>query len=153
MWADISRYLPKFNSAVLSGLDTAGRPFSVRCHTQADSANQVLRLQTDAVGFAQWAAPLEPGPACLLFHKHDDRLWNLLSFVVRGTLERNEQGWALRPVQFIPGVGIGGLMSYVRFLVDGRRTTNRYLRKRGLARPSIPWHEWQEVFDQAKEAG
>ena len=147
MWANISRYLPKFDSAVLSGLDAAGRPFSVRCRPQADSANQVLRLPLPE------AAPLMPGPACLLFHKHDDRLWNLLSFVVRGRLERDEQGWVLRPSQFIPGVGIGGLMSYIRFLVDGRRTTNRYLRKRGLPRPRIPWHEWQAVFDQAKEAG
>jgi hypothetical protein len=147
MWDSLLHYMSKFNSAVLTSLDAVGCPFSVRCQPQPDSTVRVLRLSLPE------DTPLRPGPACLLFHKHDDRLWNLLSFVVRGTLEREGQGWILRPAQFVPGVGIGGLMSYVRFLVNGRRTTSRYLRKRGLARPRIAWHEWQEVFDQAKETG
>mgnify|MGYP001563759021 CR=1 FL=1 len=147
MWTSLTQYLPKFKDGVLTGLDADGGPFSLRCQPQPDSAARVLRLSLPG------NTPLRPGPACLLFHKHDDRLWNLLSFVVRGTLERDGQDWILRPEQFVPGVGIGGLMSYVRFLVNGRRTTSRYLRKRGLARPHIAWREWQEVFDQAKEAG
>jgi hypothetical protein len=147
MWTSLAQYLPKFRDGVLTGLDAEGSPFSLRCQPQPDPAARVLRLPLPE------EAPLRPGPACLLFHKHDDRLWNLLSFVVRGTLERNGQEWILRPVHFVPGVGIGGLMSYVRFLVDGRRTTSRYLRRRGLARPRIPWREWQEVFGQAKETG
>lgn len=149
MWDSLVSYMPRFNSAVLTALDSSGHPFSLRCRPQAEAVAQVLRLPLPEAE----ATPLMPGPACLLFHKHDDRLWNLLSFVVRGTLERDGHGWVLRPSQFIPGVGIGGLMSYIRFLVDGRRTTNRYLRQRGLPRPRIPWHEWQEVIDQAKEAG
>ncbi len=147
MWNSIAQYLPKFKNGVLSGLDADGSPFSLRCQPQPDSAAHVLRLPLPD------HTPLRPGPACLLFHKHDDRLWNLLSFVVRGTLERDGQDWILRPEQFVPGVGIGGLMSYVRFLVNGRRTTSRYLQKRGLARPRIAWLEWQEVFHQAKETG
>jgi hypothetical protein len=31
MWADITKHLYEFESAVLSGLDEAGYPFSVRC--------------------------------------------------------------------------------------------------------------------------
>lgn len=57
------------------------------------------------------------------------------------------------PAQLIPGVGIGGLMSYIHFLVNGRQTTNRYLRKYGLARPLIAWREWQDVIARAKQTG
>ena len=32
MWTEIRRYLRRYPSAVLSGLDSAGRPFSLRCH-------------------------------------------------------------------------------------------------------------------------
>jgi hypothetical protein len=147
MWTSIVRYLPEFDSGVLTALDSAGSVFSLRCQPQPDTVAQVLRLSLPE------QTMLMPSPGCLLFHKHDDRLWNLLSFAVRGTLERDVHGWFLHSTQFIPGVGIGGLMGYVRFLVDGRRTTNRYLRKRGLARPRIAWNEWQDVIKQAKEAG
>ena len=147
MWPNLTRYLPEFENGVLTGLDAAGRPFSLRCQPQPDATAQLLRLSLLE------KTPLRPGPACLLFHKHDDRLWNLLSFVVRGTLERDGQDWILRPLQFVPGVGIGGLMSYVRFLVNGRQTTNHYLRQHGLARPLIAWHEWQDIIAQAKKTG
>jgi len=49
-------------------------------------------------------------------------------------------------------MGIGGLLSYVRFLINGRRTTTRYLRRRGLARPPVAWDEFQLVFDTVGEA-
>jgi hypothetical protein len=144
MWSEIKRYLPRFKSAVLTGLDAGGRPFSLRCKPQPDVAGG---LRLDLPG----ELPFEPGPACLLFHSHDERLWNLLSFVLRGTLETDPQGWVFHPEQFIPGMGIGGLMSFVRFLRHGRRTTRRYLAKRGLPRPRVPWDEWQAVFDRARQ--
>ena len=40
-----------------------------------------------------------------------------------------------------------------RWIAQGRRTAKRYLARRGWPRPRIAWREWQEVFDQAKEAG
>lgn len=145
MWPEIARYLPKFDDAVLTGLDTAGHSFSVRCRPVPDPVSEMLRISIpDTV-------PLQSGPACLLFHKHDDNLWNLLSFVLRGSLECHGNTWIFVPEVFIPGVGIGGITSYLKFLIHGRRATNRYLRKRGLARPKIPWDEWQEVFDQANQ--
>ncbi len=143
MWAEINRYLPRFKSAVLSGLEAEGRPFSLRCRPQPDGAGG-LRLELPAY------VPLEAGPASLLCHSHNENLWNLLSFVLRGQLEKEGQAWVFRPEQFIPGAGIGGLISYVRFLRDGRRTTRRYLEKRGLDRPRVPWQEMQEIFDLAR---
>lgn len=144
MWDQINRYLPEFDTAVLTGFDTSGRPFSLRCQPLIDD-DRVVRLQLPAY------IELLPGPANLLCHRHDERLWNLKSFALRGLLERDDGGWLLRPEVFIPGAGIGGLMSYVRFLRSGRRTTRRYLKTRNLDRPRVPWDEWQEVFDSTSE--
>lgn len=133
MWDNIVKHLADFQSAVLTVTDSTGYPFSIRCKPKLDIDMQVLRVQVpEAIG-------IQPGPAGLLCHKHDEWLWNLKSFIVRGALERDDQGWVFRPRQFIPGVGIGGLIQMVKFLRSGRRTTKRYLEKRDLLRPSIPW--------------
>ncbi len=147
MWSKIARYLPEFESAVLSALDAGGRPFSLRCRPRPDRAAAVLRLDLPT------AIDLPAGPASLLCHRHDERLWNLKSFVLRGELEQGDGGWVFRPLAFIPGVAIGGLWSYVRFLRDGRRTTRRYLETRGLDRPQIPWDDWLAVLSEAGPAG
>ena len=139
MWAQIQRYLPEFDSAVLTGLDETRRPYSLRCSVRLADRALALTLSPHM--------PLQAGPASLLFHKHDERLWNLKSFLLRGPLVERKDDWRFRPETFVPGVGIGGLLSYVRFLVSGRRTTTRYLRQRGLARPQVAWDEFQLVFD------
>ncbi len=136
MWAEITKHLYQFESAVLSGLNEAGYPFSVRCRPYPDaSGDEVLRV---------WLPPntfLRPGPASLLCHRHDENLWNLKSFLVRGVLEKDAGGWSFQPNQFIPGPGIGGLPAMIRFFTRSRRNARRYLEKRGLARPRIPWDE------------
>ena len=137
MWSDILKYSGEYQSAVLTVVDSAGYPFSLRCQPQPDSATETIRLEIPA------STTFDPGSACLLWHRHDERLWNLHSFAVRGTLSQDETGWTVRPEQFIPGVGIGGWRSYVRFLVNGRRTTRRYLEQRNLPRPKLDWHEFE----------
>jgi len=143
MWDDIKKYLPDFESAVLTGVDAEGYPFSVRCQPEADDAAQVLRVQLPA------GIPLQPGPAGLLCHRHDENLWKLRSFLVRGTLSQDEKGWKFQPLRFIPGAGIGGLPATVRFFTGSRRNASRYLKKRGLARPRIPWDDINAVKKQA----
>ena len=139
MWPEIERYLPEYESAVLSAFDEQGLPSSVRCRAQLNGTEDLTLSPGEGIVF-------QPGPACLLFHQHDDRLWNLKSFVLRGTLSATESGWRFRPRRFIPGMGIGGLRSYWRLLVNGRKRTVRYLKRRGLKRPQIPWDEFQEMF-------
>jgi len=139
MWSDILNHSAAYESAVLTALDAGSYPFSLRCRPQWDNTAQTLRLNLPA------GIVLEPGPACLLWHRHDARLWNLHSFAVRGTLARDETGWYVQPEQFIPGVGVGGWRSYVRFLVNGRRTTRRYLAQRNLARPKLDWDEFGQT--------
>jgi hypothetical protein len=135
MWAELVKYLPTFRSAVLSGTDAAGYPLSVRCTPRLDHAARVLRVAVPP------GVELRPGPAGLLCHSHDERLWNLRSFNVRGVLERDGEGWVLRPVTFISGGGIGGPLAALRALRDMRRTAARYLARRGLATPAIPWEQ------------
>ncbi len=143
MWSEIKQNLPDFSSAVLTAFDPAGQPFSLRCHPQPDEQLHALRF-TFPPGLE-----IREGQACMLFHKHDERLWNLKSFVVQGIILRDESGWRLQPKRFIPGMGIGGPSSYVSFVIQGRRNTSRYLKKRGLRRPKVAWDEMADMMAQA----
>lgn len=136
MWAEITDHLYGFESAVLSGLDKAGYPFSVRCRPYPDkSGAEVLTVWLPP------GVPIRPGPASLLCHSHDENLWSLESFLVRGVLYKDAGGWSFEPGQFIPGAGIGGLLGKIRFFTGSRRRAHHYLQKRGLALPSIPWDD------------
>lgn len=143
MWDELVKYLSTYRSAVVTGIDPSGYPFSVRCQPEPDAGVRVLRVVVPEY------ANIQPGPAGLLCHTHDEQLWNLRSFIVRGTLEQDPQGWLFRPGQFIPGAGIGGMIGMIKFLRGGRRTAEQYLQKRGLARPEIAWEDihatWAEV--------
>lgn len=146
MWDDILKHLPDFENAVLTGLGEEGYPFSVRCRPRPDEEARVLRVQLpEYVSF-------RPSRASLLCHEHDENLWNLKSFLVRGDLRRDGLEWSFYPKKFVPGVAVGGLMGMARFIADSRRTTNRYLKKRGLSRPVVPWKEINAIKGHAKES-
>ncbi len=135
MWDEIAEHLPGFESAVLTGLDAEGYPYSVRCRPRTDPVRRVLRVRLFE------GIPVRPGPASLLCHSHDENLWNLKSFLVRGELGRDARGWKFHPQRFIPGAGIGGPASMLRLFAGSRRTARRYLERRGLPRPRVPWEE------------
>lgn len=149
MWNDIIKELPKYQSAVLTGIDNAGYPFSVRCKPEPDYDVKVLRVQV------RTGTGIMSGPASLLCHYTDEHLWNTKGFLVRGTLEQDVQGWILRPQRFILGVS-SKILDSLKMIRSGRRTAKRYLEKRGLPRPAIPWDEitasWKETKKQEKEA-
>ena len=147
MWGEIEKHLPTFPSAVLNGLDAEGRPYSVRCRPRIERSERLLSLDLPAE-----LAILRPGQASLLCHGHDEELWNLKSFLVRGKLERDDGGWTFVPERFVPGAGIGGTLGTLRAIMEMRRSTATYLKKRGLARPRIPWGEIEVVKAQAKQA-
>lgn len=144
-WNEMVRHLSDFESVVLTGIDAEGYPYSVRNRPRIDPFERVLlvdiRLET----------PVRPGPASLLCHRHDENLWNLKSLLVRGTLVRGDGGWTFRPERFVPGAGIGGPTAMVRFVAGARKTAGRYLEKRGLARPRIPWDEINAIKAQIRE--
>jgi hypothetical protein len=142
-WGETLKHLSTFASAVLTGRDGEGYPFSVRCRPGLDPTARRLRMILPP------DAPVEPGPAGLLCHWHDEQLWNQRSFVTRGRLERDDEGWHFQPRQFVPGLGMGGPLALIRFTVDARRAAKRYLAARGLARPTVPWDAINAVKAQA----
>jgi hypothetical protein len=139
MWSDLARLLPTFRSAVLTGLDADGYPFSLRCQPSLEPTTQTIRIPPPP------GVAIQPGPASLLCHQHDEQLWNQRSLLVRGTLRTKPDGWVLEPRQLIPGLGIGGPLAMIRGIVAARRTAGRYLAARRLARPRIPWADINAV--------
>lgn len=143
MWDKVTRHLAKYPSAILTGIDSQGYPYSVRCVPQTDSAQQVLRITLPAY------VELQPGPAGLLCHYHDDRLWQQTNFVLRGRLEHRDEGWLFKPTQFIEGAGAG--MSMIRQIREGRRAAKQYLNKRNLERPRIPWDKLKAIYNRVQK--
>lgn len=147
MWAEIIKEMADFSTAVLTSVDASGYPFSIRCEPNQDSGDQVLRLQIpEHIQF-------QSGPAGLLFHKHDESLWNLKSFMLRGLLEQDAQGWFFRPLMYTPGAGIGGLPAMVKFVQNGRRCTKLFLEKRHLPRPVIDWDTVHALWAEIHKTG
>ena len=144
MWDELLKQLAGFQSAVITGIASDGYPFSMRCRPSPDPSAQMLRVQVPP------DAPIQPGPASLLCHKHDQFLWRQESFIVRGTLAHDEQGWAFQPKQLIPGIRPDPL-SLTRFMLDSRRKAKQYLAARGLPRPKIPWEDINRVKARAKQ--
>lgn len=134
MWHELTRRLGRYTSAVLTTVDAEGYPVSVRCRPAPDDASQTLRIELPE------GLELRPGKAGLLWHTHDERLWNQWSLLVRGELRRDGAGWLVQPAQVVPGIEQTPLAFY-RFVRDCRRKAAAYLAARSLPRPAIPWEQ------------
>jgi hypothetical protein len=144
MWADIVKNVVKYPSAVVTSIDSTGYPFSFRCTPELEHAVKVLRIPIPE------GTDVQSGPASLLCHRHDEWLWNMKSFSVRGVLEHGTQGWNLRPLRFIHGDASQDLRGMLRFVRLGRRNAKRYLKRRGLPRPKVPWDEICAAWTETK---
>jgi hypothetical protein len=147
MWGETLRQVTQYPSAVLTGRDADGYPYSLRCRPRPDLAARALRVELPA------GTPLRPGPAGLLCHRHDETLWRLQSVVIRGALVQDEQGWRFEPRAVIPGMDQQSPKAMLRFLLDSRRKAAAYLAKRGLPRPPIPWADINRVKAEAQREG
>jgi hypothetical protein len=134
------RRLPDFDSAVLTAFDEQGVPTLLRVRPSADPMDRTFTFVTDA--------PLRPGKASLLCHSHDEELWNLRSFVVTGDLTGSGAAWTLRPDRFVAGPDKLGPLAMIKMIRELRSTARRYLERRGLSRPEIPWREIHELYDE-----
>ncbi|HKH12949.1 MAG TPA: hypothetical protein VKA73_17540 [Rubrobacter sp.] len=142
MWPEIEKNLAAFETGVLNATDAGGHPYSVRCRPRQDPSAGVLRL--DLGGEEE----IRPGDASLLFHSHDEELWNQKVFLLLGKLEGAGDGLIFRPERPVGGMG---LRSAARMLIGARRTAAAYLKKRGLQRPRIPWNEIEAVKEDSTE--
>src|SRR5205823_3130861 len=144
MWREVTRHLGRYPNAVLTAQDTSGYPFSVRCRPTVDATAEIIRIDPPV------QVSLKPGPASLLCHSHNQFLWNLRSFLLRGVLSRDDAGWRFEVGQFIPGIGIGGPVGMMRFAMAKRRVAAKYLADRNLDRPRLPWDELRALKAQVK---
>lgn len=141
-FAKLVTELATYPSAVLTGRDAEGYPYSVRCRPQPDAATQTLLL----VG---GAAPLADGVASLLCHAHDDHLASQRSVLARGRVAREGANWRFTPQQVIPGINQSPL-AVMRFFMHARGVAAAYLAKRKLPRPVIPWDDIIRVKHEAQ---
>jgi hypothetical protein len=91
----------RYESAVVSWLAPDGFPLSARLPVNPDRDAGLIRIETEPGGL-----PLEPGPACVVAHRHaEDFTWQR-NFQVRGDLVRDDDGWALAPRKLVGGFEI-----------------------------------------------
>jgi hypothetical protein len=139
--------LATFPSAVLGTRDPDGAPRLRRIRVTGPAGGAL------ALSVREDDDDLVPGPASLLAHSHDDRLWSQRSSVVLGALARTGAGWTFQPERIIGGLGDGGPLALVRMIRELRRTAQGYLERRSLPRPQIPWADLQEVKAGLRGAG
>jgi hypothetical protein len=142
-WRRLVSELATYQSAVLTGIDGEGYPYSVRCQPQVDHETSALKLKGVT-------APIWEGAASLLCHSHDDHLWRQRSFLVRGYVGRHENDiWYFQPSRLVPGISQNPL-ELGRFFMSGRRTAAQYLARRHLPRPTIPWDDIIRIKREAQ---
>jgi hypothetical protein len=141
VWAEAAKWLSKFDETVLTALDADGYPVSIRVNPR----NYDTTTGTLPVVFPS-ALQVVDGPANLLSHSHDEKLWKLNMIQVKGRLERRDDGWVFRTTAF----GAPAKLAFVQFLRSNSASAQKYLDKRGLKRPAVNWVAVKEIQRRAK---
>jgi hypothetical protein len=139
-------------SGVLSVLEPSGYPASIRCQVHLDDAREAIDL-TDLPPYASaWR-----GPACLLFHRHNERLEDQYQLLIRGTLVEEGGRMSLRPAAFVTANGrrdtdrmphAGAPLHLLQFMLLGQKQARAYLRRRGMAWPKIQFAPLLRALDE-----
>jgi hypothetical protein len=142
VWTEAATALSRYDEAVLTAIDAQGYPFSVRVRTADYDA-------TTGVLSAEFPAALAPvaGPANLLCHFHDEKMWNIRSVHVRGRLERRDDAWDFVSTAFTAPSRLGPI-AMVR---NANASARRYLARRGLGRPAVDWAAVKEISRRARQ--
>ncbi|MGX1807978.1 hypothetical protein ACWIGI_19850 [Nocardia sp. NPDC055321] len=123
---DIHHALYRFpDGVVLTAESAIGYPVSMRCHPGPRGDSWVLARP-------RWFDGVD-GPATMLAHSHDADGWNLRSVRIRGTIRSEGIDIVFTPTGFEENTG-----SPAQALRTSRAAKD-YLRRRGLARPKVPW--------------
>ena len=141
MWSEAAKWLNKFDEAVLTVTDAGGYPASVRVDPSGyDPATGEL-----AVTLPEASRAVE-GPANLMCHSHDEKLWNLQLLAIKGKLEDKGGSWVFCSERFDPP----SKLALVDFIRNCRRSAQKYLDKRGLNRPAVNWAAIKEIQRRTK---
>ncbi len=133
VWDERMRELgDRYDTGVLTIVGPDGFPLSARVPISVDLPSKLVRIGELPAGL-----PFDRGRVCLTVHDHaPDFTWQQ-NFHVRGTLERGEDGWILKPQKLVGGFELppGRLKRVqvnVRKVLRFRRTAKREM-KRGTA--------------------
>ena len=133
MWSEAAKRLADYYEVVVTALDAAGYPVSIR---------QAAPRYGPATGeFAiQWPSGLAvtEGPATLLCHSHDEKLWNIRQLQIKGRLECRAGQWVFVSTDFRPPPA-SQLGIFMRLARDMHKSGKRYLDRRGLEKPTVNW--------------
>jgi len=141
--AEAAKWLGKFEEAVLTVLDADGYPASVRVDTRTyDAATGRLPAALPDV-----LRPVE-GPANLLCHYHDEKMWKLKAIHVKGRLEKRDGEWHFVTTSFEPP----SKLELFAFLKGTGTSAKKYLDKRGLNRPDVNWDSVNEIKRRVSDA-
>ncbi|MEV4015632.1 pyridoxamine 5'-phosphate oxidase family protein [Nonomuraea angiospora] len=136
--------IARFPSAVLGARDASGAPLLVR--TRPRPTTDGFIIATDALD------GIVPGEASLLVHRHDERLNAMHNALIRGELRADGDQWTLVPRKVVEPAGSGRISDAFRTLRTARRSTGRYLERRGLARPRVQWEQFQMLATSSNDA-
>jgi hypothetical protein len=145
MWDEILDALEAHDSALLTGYDEHGFPFSVRCTPMADRKNRRLTIELPA------SADIQAGRASILMHSHNEELWDLVQFLIRGTLVKASQGHYFVPASTIGSPRKASGLEAIKTLRTVRRRGNAYLKHRNIDRPQVPWDDIHRLQGRAAE--
>lgn len=129
------------SSAVLSLLDADGVPLLHRTGSVRRPDGYAVTVPPDA--------SVVPGRAGLLVHRHNDKLAGIQQTLVRGDLIQDNGSWVLRPTSVTQPAGRGP-RDTLATLRKCRATAARYLSRRGLSRPAVPWPDYRALAATAK---
>jgi hypothetical protein len=130
---------------MITWVDEAGYPASARIALGDVSDDGVTVAMPAGVRFVA-------GRANVMGHFHNERMWDLESVLFRGRLEGEGGVWRFVPERQVGKVGRGP-RDMIRVISEARRTAQRYLDKRGLPRPAVPWRQIQALKKRARELG
>ncbi|MGV9376568.1 pyridoxamine 5'-phosphate oxidase family protein [Nonomuraea sp. NPDC003707] len=136
--------IARFPSAVLGARDDSGAPLLVR--TRPKATTDGFTIATDA------ADDIVPGTASLLVHRHDERLNAMHNALIRGELHADGDQWTMVPRKVIEPAGSGRISDALHTLRNARRSTLRYLERRGLPRPRVQWDQFQLLATSSNDA-
>jgi hypothetical protein len=133
VWSEAAKRLAEYQEAIVTALDPAGYPVSIRqAAPRYDPVTGELAVE--------WPSGLAvtEGSATVLCHYHDEKLWNIKQLQIRGRLERRACQWVFVSTDFRrpPASQLGILLRLAR---DMRRSGKRYLDRRGLEKPTVNW--------------
>jgi hypothetical protein len=144
MWHQTAKWLSRFPELVVTAMSANGYPVSVR--------HQSLRYdaRTGELPFAiSEHLAMVVGPANVLAHYHDEKLWHLRAMQIRGRVERRGSDWVFISAAVTPPPR-GQIRTLWRLASTLRRSADRYLAKRGLTRPDVNWAAVDILQQQAR---